>query len=167
VQSGRCEIGSKTKNTTNQTQTQHSSNTYGLGPQATSADITALRGMIANPNEVDPTIAYGYGRARQDLDNSYKSPMGAYTSAATRDAVGRSAGKGLNMEAAVATSAGRREAQDRAFQQQSYLAGLTAPQTVQTSGSSTGSISGTNITSTNPGVGSYISQGLGAGIGLL
>lgn len=160
-------MGSKTKNTTNQTQTQHSTNTYGLGPQTNSADIQALRGMVANPNEVDPTIAYGYARRRQDLDNSYQNPLGAYTSPAVRDAAGRSAGRGLNMEAAVATSAGRREAQDRAFQQQSYIAGLTAPPVVQTGGSSTGTVQGTSVQTYNPGVGSYISAGLGAGIGLL
>ncbi len=138
-----------------------------MGPQTNSADIEKLRGQVANPNEVDPTIAYGYARRRQDLDNSFLNPLGAHTSAATRDAAGRAAGQGINMESAVATSAGRREAQDRAFQQQSYIAGLTAPPVVQTGGTSTGTVQGTQVQTYNPGIGSYISAGLGAGVGLL
>lgn len=160
-------MGSKTKSKTDQKQTSYSTNTYGLGPQTNSADIQQLRGMVANPNEVDPTIAYGYARARQDSDNSFRNPLGAYTTPAVRDAAGRSAGRAINQEAAVATSAGRREAQDRAFQQQSYIAGLTAPPVVQTGGSSTGTVQGTNVQSYNPGVGSYISSGLGAAVGFL
>lgn len=160
-------MGSKTKNTTNQTQTQNSTMTYGTGPAPDSADIRNLRGMVANPNEIDPRIAFNSAATRRDFNNSFMNPLGAYTTPAVRDAANRNFGRMLNMQEGVAAQGSVRDAQERAFQQQSYLAGLTAPPVVQTSGSSTGTVQGTSVSSYNPGVGSYISQGLGAGIGLL
>lgn len=152
------------KVTTNQQTSGTTTNTYGLGPQADSADIRALRSSIA-PVESDPSIPFAFAKERERINNSFRNPLGAYTSAATRDAANRSAGGQLQMGERVASEASRQAAQERNFQQQAAVAGMTAPSTVQTSGSSTGSIQGTQVQS--PGWGASVGQLAGLGVGLI
>jgi hypothetical protein len=122
--------------------------------------------MVA-PIEADPSIPYLFGAERERLNNTYNNPLGAYTSPAVRDAVNRSAGKALNMQEQQTSEASRRASQDQAFGQQSYIAQLTDPRLLQTGGSTTGTLNGTNVQQYNPGIGSYIAQGAGVGVGLL
>lgn len=160
-------MGSKNKTTTNQTQTTRSHNTFAHAAHPGSADITALRGMVADPNEVDPGIAYNAGMQRRDYNNTFKNPLGSYQSPALREAAERSAARNLGMQESISQAMGRAEAQERAFGQQSYIASLTNPTLVQTGGTSTGTMSGTNVQQYNPGIGSYIAQGAGAAVGFL
>jgi hypothetical protein len=122
---------------------------------------------MVSPITADPSIPYAYASAREKLNNSYNNPLGAYTSPAVRDAVARSAGKGLDMQEQAASESSRRAAQDTAFGQQSYIAQLTDPRLLQTGGSSSGTLNGTSVQTYNPGIGSYIAQGAGVGVGLL
>ena len=155
-------MGTKTK--TNQQQSGSSTASYGWQAPPETADVTALRGMVS-PVTPDPGIAYSFAKQRNDLGNSYKNPLGAYTSPAVRDAATRSIGQAFDMNERVASESSRRQAQDQAFGQQSYVAQLTDPRLVQTGGSSTGTMTGTQ--SYNPGIGSYISQAAGMGVGLM
>lgn len=159
-------MSSKTKTTTNQQQQGSSTATYNWMPPPETADVQALRGMVS-PVQVDPSISYGYASAREGLNNSYHNPLGAYTSPAVRDAANRSAGKRLAMDEAQAASASRLASQEARFGQQSYIAQLTDPRLVQTGGTSSGTMSGTQVQSYNPGIGSYIGQAAGIGVGLL
>lgn len=152
------------KTTTKQQTTGTSVNTYGLGPQADSADIRALRSSIA-PVQEDPSIPFAFANEREYRGHTYRNPLGAYTTPAVRDAANRTAGEQLNMAERVASEASRQSAQERAFGQQAAVAGMTAPPVVQTGGSSTGSVQGTQTT--NPGWGSTVSGIAGMGVGLL
>lgn len=122
---------------------------------------------MVSPVTPDPGIAYSFARQRNDLGNSYKNPLGAYTSPAVRDAATRSVGQSFDMNERVASESSRRAAQDQAFGQQSYVTQLTDPNFVQTGGTSSGNMSGTQVQSYNPGIGSYISQAAGVGVGFL
>lgn len=163
---GRYKLGSKTKSTSNQTQSGSTTASYGWQDHPETADVATLRGMVA-PVTPDPGIAYSFGQQRNALNNTYRNPLGAYTSPAVRDAANRSAGQGFAQAERVASESSRRQAQDQAFGQQSYIAQLTDPRLVQTGGTSQGTSSGTQTQTYNPGIGSYISQAAGIGVGLL
>jgi hypothetical protein len=160
-------MGSKNKGSLTQKQTGSQTMTYGQVPGASSADIGKLRGMVANPNEIDPTVAYNAASRRRDYNNTFNNPLGSYTTPAAREAAERSAGRAMSMEEGVMAQAARGAAQERSFGQQSYLASLTAPTTVQTGGTSTGSMTGNSVGQYNPGIGSYIAQGAGAAAGMI
>lgn len=160
-------MGSKTTTKTNQTQSGTQTNTLGWSPNPGSADINTLRGMVANPNEIDPTIAYNTAARRRDYNNTFKNPLGSYTTPAAREAAERSASRNMGIEEAVMASGARAAAQERAFGQQAHVAGMTAPVAYNSSSSSTGNLQGTSTQSYNPGIGSYISSAAGIGVGLL
>jgi hypothetical protein len=117
-------MGSKKKTTTQ-------SNTFAYQPGAQSADIDALRGLKA---KADTSIPYQYARMRERQDNSYANPLGAYTSPAVRDAVSRNAGQGLAMDEAQAVRSSQQNADNINYGRQAGIAGMTAPQLVQTGG---------------------------------
>src|SRR5688500_16336891 len=99
-------MGSKTKS--KQSTTGSSVNTYGWQTNPGSADINALRASIT-PVQEDPSIPFAFANERERQENSYKNPLGAYTSAAVRDAAGRSGGSALNMAERVASEASRQQ----------------------------------------------------------
>lgn len=152
------------KTTTNQQTTGTTTNTYGWQANPGSADIDRLRASIA-PVQEDPSIPFAFANERERINNSYKNPLGAFTSPAVRDAANRSAGAGLGMAERVASEASRQQAQERNFGQQATVAGYTAPVLTQTGGSSQGQIQSTQVQ--NPGWGSTVSGIAGMGVGLL
>lgn len=87
----------------------------------------------------DPSIPYMAGAARQELENSYNNPLGSYTSPAVHEALDRSAGQRLAMDAATATQASQREADNINYGRRAGEAAALAPQLIQTGGSSSGS----------------------------
>jgi hypothetical protein len=128
-------IGTKSK--TQQT------NTHAYMTPTETADIKSLRDMKATTN---PTIPYQYAAARENLANSYKSPLGAATSSAVRDAAGRSAHNRMGMEQAISMANVYNDADNTNFARQAAVAGMTAPQLVQTGGSGTQSTGGLGAT---------------------
>ncbi len=109
-------------------------NTYSHMTAPDTQDTIRLR-ELANQNQgPDPSIRYAFANARKDLDNSYQNPLGAYTSPAVRDAANRASSERLGMAQNVALQDSNRASQQQQFGQQSALAGLTAPQLVQTGG---------------------------------
>lgn len=121
----------KKKTTTNQTQT----NTYGHVATPETPDIRALRDFKAVK---DPSIPFQYGRRREFIDNSYKNPLGAATSPATRDAADRAVHQALSMDEAQANAESQYNADNQNFLRQSAIAEMTAPKFVQTGGTATG-----------------------------
>lgn len=136
----------------NKTKSQ-TTNTYGYQPGAQSADIDALRGMKAT---VDPSIPYFFAQRRKDLEGSYNNPYGASTTPAVRDNAMRAASRGLDQAQGQAMSEAQYNADNSNFQRQGVIAGMTAPQLVQTGGSSTG----TQTSGPTPlGLGLQVAQG--------
>lgn len=87
--------------------------------------------MKAKP---DSSIPYLYARLRESADNSYKNPLGAYTSPAVRDAAARANSNGLGMQEAQAVQNSQNQADSVNFGRQAAVAGMTAPQLTQTGG---------------------------------
>lgn len=112
-------------------QTTTQTNTYGWQASPGSADIDALRGMKA---KADTSIPYLYARLRESADNSFKNPLGAYTSPAVRDAAARANSNGLGMQEAQAQQNSQNQADSVNFGRQAAVAGMTAPQLTQTGG---------------------------------
>lgn len=107
----------------------------------------------------DPSIPYEYAQRREDFNNSFANPLGAYTSPAVRDAANRVAGERMAMDEAEAIKQSRFLASQAAFDRQGAVVNATMP--FQTGGASTG------VQSYNPGIGSYIGQGAGIAASLI
>ena len=127
-----------------------------MTPPTTQA-VTNLQGMVQQGS--DPSIPYHYAQKRADVSNTYRNPLGAYTSSATRDAADRVTGQRMSMDEAEAIKASNYLSQQGNFDRQSVVAQLTQPQMVQTGSSGT--------QSHNPGIGSYISSGAGIAASLI
>jgi len=121
----------KRKTTQQSTQT----NTYAYQTPPETADVTALRGMKA---QVDPSIPYRYAKGREEYDNSWKNPLGSATSPAVREAASRVTNQRLAMDEGNTMSAAQNEADNTNFSRQAAIAGMTAPQLVQTGGTMNG-----------------------------
>lgn len=106
-------------------------------------------------SQVDPTIPYRYAGAKEDLENSYSSPLGAATSSAVRDAAGRNASEGLRMAEAADTAASQFNAENANMANQANIAQMTSPQLVGTGG--------TQVQSTPFNWGGLAMQGLKTG----
>lgn len=117
-------MGGKKTKTTN-------TNTFAYQPNPGSADIDALRSMKA---KADPNIPYLYAKLREKADNSYSNPLGSYTSPAVREAATRENGAGLAMDEAQAQQNSQNQAENINYGRQAGIAGMTAPQLVQTGG---------------------------------
>jgi hypothetical protein len=85
----------------------------------------------------DPSIRYAMATGREDLNNSYANPLGAATSPAVRDAANRVAGQRYGMLENQAIQESNFNNNAANFGRQATVAGLTAPQLVQSGGTST------------------------------
>jgi hypothetical protein len=163
---GGVAISSKQKQTTTQAQTGNSAynntNTYGWMDTPDSADIKAYRDWTP---QMDQSISYGAGNAKNQLEKSFNNPLGGYTTPAMRDAALRSGNRQIDQDASQAFRVGQQDVNQQRGGQLGTLAGMTAPRLVQTGGSGTGSSSGsgnsTTTTSSSPWD-SIISGGLSA-----
>lgn len=135
----RCIIGKGPKTTQTNTYTQ-----LPVTPQVTQLQSMASQGS-------DPSIPFAYAQRREDINNSFQNPLGAYTSPAVRDASHRVANERMSIDESEAVKASKFNTDQANFGRQATVAGLTQP--VQTSGTST----------TNPGWGQYLNAGIGAG----
>lgn len=83
----------------------------------------------------DPTIPFAYAKQREEVGNSYRNPLGAATSSATRDAATRVTNQSLAQDEAQANAASQFNADNQNFSRQATVAQFTNPQLVQTGGS--------------------------------
>ena len=118
------------------TTTQTSNNTYGWQTPPTTPAVQELQTMVQKGS--DPSIPYFFAQQREDLDNSFQNPLGAYTTSAVRDAASRTANERFGMAQSEAIKASNYSSNNQAFGQQSTIAGLTSPQLVQTGGTQSG-----------------------------
>lgn len=107
----------------------------------------------------DPSIPYAYAARRENYNNSFQNPLGAYTSPATRDAANRVTGERMSMDEAEAIKQSNFLASQAAFDRQGAVVNATMP--FQTGGIATAQ------QSNNPGIGHWIGTGAGIGASLL
>ena len=133
----------KTEDTKQQTQ-QTQANTYGFVERPRTPELLDYRNQIDETyNTGDPNIAYDFNRQRENLNNRFDNPFGANYSPEVMDAIKFQGNQELD------------QAQGQAYRQNNYqnqqgklsavgaYADATAPQMVQTGGSSTGNMTGT------------------------
>ena len=114
-------------------QKQETQNTYGSPTPFHSPATDALQGMVHQGS--DPSIPYSYAQRRQDQQNTYRNPLGAYTSSAVRDAENRVANEQGSMDEQQAVQRSRFQQQQAEFNRQLAVAGATMP--FQTGGTTT------------------------------
>jgi hypothetical protein len=119
-------------------------------------DIQSLRGWQP---QVNPGLSYSFGRARQALKNQFANPLGADSSAASRDAAIYAGEEDLAQQEAQAYRDAYSDVNQQEGVKRTTLAGMTRPQLVGTgsTGSSSGKSAGTTIESDPLG---GIAQGL-------
>ena len=108
-------------------------NTYSYQTPPKTQEITDYKNW--NPTE-DPGIQYGIGNARNRLQDSIQNPQGAYTTPAIRDAVSRTGNENLTQLEGELHREGHADVNRQEQNKLAGIAGLTAPQLVQ-SGSTT------------------------------
>lgn len=136
---------------------QTTQNTYGSPAPFSSPATQKLAAMVDQGS--DPSIPYHFAQKRQDLNNSYMNPLGAYTSPAVRDAANRVAGERMSMDEAEAIKESNFLQQQAAFDRQAAVVNATMP--FQTGGVSTG------VQKNSGGWGQIIGAGAGIASSLL
>jgi hypothetical protein len=129
--------GSKQK--TNQNTSYSNQTNYGWQATPDTKDTDALRNFTFSK---DPSIGYSFARARQDLQDSYRNPIGGFYSPNMRDSEIRAGLSTLGQQEAEANSEANQQLQGQQFGQKATVASLTAPRLVQTSSSGTGAQQG-------------------------
>lgn len=149
---------------TTQTQNQNYSNssTYGFVTPTDSDDVKRLRDFKF---QVDPSIGYAFGSAKNAVGNSFSNPLGGFYSPAMRDAILRSSLADLGQREAQAKSAAYNETQGQRYAQQAAVAAMTAPRLVQLSSQGTGTSTGTGTGTTTQSGGLLESLLVGAAQG--
>jgi hypothetical protein len=98
--------------------------------------------------EIDPGIAAQYGRQRSDLNRSFANPTGGFVSPQVRDAQLESGRERLGRDEAQAMREGAYDQNKLNYGRNLAVAGMSAPQLVQTG--SSGSQQGTVQQSQSP-----------------
>ncbi len=128
------------QNTSTGTQTGTSSGTVRSGVENT-PDIDALRNYKA---QVDPSISHRYGSALRRIKDTFQNPLGGFATPAMKDAITRSNERELAQSAGQEFREGQFDVNRMDLGRLSGLAELTAPRTVQSNETSTGTSSSTN-----------------------
>lgn len=116
-------------------------------------DIEALRGMKAT---IDPSISYNFANLRREYENSFNNPLGGYTTPHVRDQSVRANNERLSQAQSQAMQEGQYAADNANYGRQATVAGMTAPQMVQSGGTTTqsgGFWSGLLTTALGAGIG--------------
>jgi hypothetical protein len=131
------------------TQNTQSTNTasYDYRTPPSTSDIDVARASTAR---VDPSIGYRLGEKERQLSDSFNNPTGGYTTPQMKDAILRAGRRDLMQQAGEQTREGQYDVNRINQSKNLALAGLTAPQLVQTGSSSTGSGTGTIKQSESP-----------------
>lgn len=108
--------------------------TYDYKTRAKTADEEKLSNMKAT---VDPSIGYTYAKMRQNNANSYMNPLGSATNPATAEAAARVTNNALAQDESQAIQQSQFNADNANFNRTATVAGMTAPQLVQTGGTQT------------------------------
>ena len=128
-------MSSKTKSTSNSTMQ------YGQTAPTESPDIAAARTEANTDPGPDPSIQYGFARQKQAAARDLSNPFGPNYSPETAAAMKYSRENDIDTAHGQALQVDAFNRKQAKFQKLYALAGLTAPKTVQTSGSTTGTVS--------------------------
>ena len=128
------------QNTSTGTTSGTSSGTVRSGVENT-PDIDALRNYRA---EIDPSISSRYGSALRRIKDTFQNPLGGYATPAMKDAIMRSNERELAQSAGQEFREGQFDANRMDLGRLSGLAELTAPRTVESNETQTGTSSSTN-----------------------
>lgn len=109
--------------------------------------------------QADPSIPYRYARARTDLNQSFNNPTGQYSTPAIREATQRSAEGDLMQGEGQAMRESQYDVNAQTGAKNAYLASMTTPRTVTSSG--TGNSSGTGSSVYSPSALDTIGQVVG------
>ena len=104
-------------------------------------DIDALRNYRA---QVDPGISHRYGSALRRMKDSFNNPLGGYATPAMKDAIMRSNERELLQQAGQEFREGQSDVNRMDLGRLSGLAELTAPRTVTSNETQTGTSMSTN-----------------------
>ncbi len=116
---------------------QKTENQVGFAAPPPTAASTQLQTMAQTPADFSTPIHNAYGRAEQQLGQSYNSPLGAYTTADVRDKSLREQKQGLEQNMGLDLAQAAQQSSQDAFNRQYQVAGLTAPQFYNTGGTTT------------------------------
>ena len=114
-------------------------NTYAWQTPGDTGDIKAWRDQ---QYEVDPGIGQQFALAQEQMNNNYDNPLGGYTTNDVRMKQKAASINGLNQQRSAAHRQGQYDVNMLKAGQKAGLAGLTAPQLVQTGGTGTSQQSG-------------------------
>lgn len=118
-------------------------NTYEYVPTPVTPAVTEAQTVAQDMRKtVNPRIRSAYAGMRQQQNESFDNPFGAYTTQAVRDASKRNSDLSLHQQEAQALTEADYMANATDFERQMALAQLTAPKLVQTGGTSTATQSG-------------------------
>lgn len=112
--------------------TQTNTHSYMAPPKT--PEVAKLETMKA---VADPSISYQYGKQRNAYMNSWNNPLGAASSAASRDAAARVTNQALAQDEGQALEQSQYNADNANFGRQATVAGFTQPNLVQTGGTQT------------------------------
>jgi hypothetical protein len=155
---------SKNKKTkTDQTQNTNYNNTSGYNwfTPTDTADTKAFRDWKP---QIDPGLGYQYGRARNDLKNSFLNPLGGFSSPQIADAQLRTGMSRLNEQESQSFRQGQNDVNTQRGSQLGSLAALTAPRLAQTSSSGSSTGTGTSTTTQPSGLFGDLASGAMTGI---
>lgn len=126
----------KKKQQGNQQQTQSYQSTYNWERPPITPEVQNVIDEANSPAQIDPSIAGIYGNISNQILNSYNDPFGAKTTQAVREKSLRSNLLKVGTERAKAQNQAYWDAKNTGFSRKVTAAGMTAPQLVQTGGSS-------------------------------
>ena len=112
-------------------------NTYGWQTPPETADTGAYRSAVNNAYDTpDPSIAYSFNSARQRLKDRFDNPFGANYSPEVADAAKYAGTNELDQQQGAALQADAYNRKNAKVAGLAGVAGMTAPQLVQTGGTS-------------------------------
>ena len=102
-------------------------NQYGWDTPPPTAATTALQGMVDKGPDYSTPIRNAYAREEQKYNQSFKNPLGAYTTADVRDKSIREHGQMQQQNLGIDLSNAAQQEQQAKFGRQAVVAGLTSP----------------------------------------
>jgi len=112
-------------------------NTVAWSPPPETQDVRDLRESANEGADYATPIRNAYARSEQNLQRSYNSPLGAYTTADVRDKSMRSQHQDLQQNMGIDLSNAAQQNSEAKFGRRAAVAGFTQPQMYNSGGTQT------------------------------
>lgn len=149
-------MSTKTKTEQSTSGAYNNTNAYNYMAPPETSDVKALRDYKFT---ADPSIAYNTAAAKKQFNASLDSPFSAGYNPAIKAAIQRSGNADINMRGAEQASEANQGLQTQNYAQKLQVAGMTAPQLVNTGSSGTSNSSGSGTQTVTPSMGASLAQG--------